>query len=937
MPFSRRLILPLCGALAFALVAGDAPTPAKPAVKVATKAKTARPVPPPAPIKLTTVEGITEYHLANGLRVLLFPDASKPTITTNITYLVGSRHENYGETGMAHLLEHMVFKGTPKHPNVPQLLNELGGDFNGTTWLDRTNYYISFPATEANLAKALDLEADRMVNSHFNAETLWGKDGKSGEMTVVRNEFETGENNPIRVTLQRIQSVAYDWHNYGKSTIGARTDIEKVNVAHLRAFYAKYYQPDNAILVVAGQFDEAKTLARINQTFGVLPKPSRVIESTYTLDPIQDGERSVTVRRVGGIPVLMVGYHIAPGFDASRSYLDLAASILADAPSGRLYKALVETKLAAQVFPIVFPTLDPGLLMFGVTLPKDGDAEKAKDVLLKELEHLKANPFTAVELDRAQTKVRKMVDQTFSDTKNLAVALSDSMAVGDWRHLFFDRDWSLSAKLDQVQGAAETVFKASNRTLAQYFPTEKPDRTEIPAVQDIASLVKDYKGKEVIAQGEAFDASPENVDARTVRFTAPNGLKGALLSRKTKGAMASLQLALRFGREADLMDRKAAPSMTGAMLMRGTAKHTRQELTDAFDKMKAQVDVNGTATLAKVTINVPREHLAATLRLVAEVLREPAFPASELETLVKQQTTGIEAQRNEPQAKAMEFMGQTFEAYPAGHPSAYRGPDARIEELKAVKSEDLKAFHQAFYGANHAEFAASGDFDTAEVQKLVTELFGDWASPAPYERVIGRMKVPASQHKAIETPDKKGAFFLAQSRWAMKDTDADYPAFLMANHILGGGALKSRLADRLRQKEGFSYGAGSFANVGNLDPITIWQAYAIYAPENADKLEAAFDDEIQKALKGGVTQEELDFARTTWLQNEQTERQEDRAIAAWLGRSLYLGRSVRFQAELEAKVKALKLDEVNAALRKHIHPEAFVVVKAGDFSKGAKK
>jgi zinc protease len=203
--------------------------------------------------------------------------------------------------------------------------------------------------------------------------------------------------------------------------------------------------------------------------------------------------------------------------------------------------------------------------------------------------------------------------------------------------------------------------------------------------------------------------------------------------------------------------------------------------------------------------------------------------------------------------------------------------------------------------------------------------------------VAARLKAPAGQRQAIETPDKKGAFFLVQSRWAMKDTDADYPAFLMANQILGGGALKSRLADRLRQKEGFSYGAGSFANVVSLDPVTSWQAYAIYAPENAAKLEAAFDDEIQKALKDGFTQEELDFARTSWLQGEKTARQEDRSIAGWLGRSLYLGRSVRFDAEIEAKVKALKLDEVNAALRKHLRPESFVVVKAGDFAKGAKK
>lgn len=937
MPFSRRLMLPLCGALAFTLVAGEAPKPTAPVAKAVTKGKMAKAAPLAAPIKGATVEGITEYRLANGLRVLLFPDASKPTITTNITYLVGSRHENYGETGMAHLLEHMVFKGTPRHPNVPQLLNELGGDFNGTTWLDRTNYYISFPATEENLAKALDLEADRMLNSSFNAETLWGKDGKSGEMTVVRNEFENGENNPIRVTLQRIQSVAYDWHNYGKSTIGARTDIEKVNVAHLRAFYAKYYQPDNAILVVAGKFDEAKALTRINQTFGVLPRPTRVLEPTYTLDPTQDGERAVTIRRAGGTPLLMAGYHIAPGFHPSRSYLDLAAFILTDAPSGRLYKALVETKLAAQVFPITFSTLEPGLLMFGVMLPKDGDADKAKDVLLKELETLKAHPFTATELDRALAKVRKSVDQTFSDTKSLAVALSDSMAAGDWRHLFLDRDWALAAKLDQVQGAAEAVLKPSNRTLAQYIPTEKPDRSEMVTPQDIAALVKDYKGKEVIAQGEAFDASPENVDARTVRFTAPNGLKGALLAKKTKGAMAAVQLTLRFGREADLMDRRAVPAMVGAMLMRGTTKHTRQELADAFDKMKAQVSITGTAASANATIQVPREHLAGTLRLVAEVLREPAFPAAELETLVKQQITGLEAQRNEPQAKVMEFMGQTFDAYPAGHPSAYRGPDTRVEEFKALKVEDLKAFHQAFYGANHAGFAASGDLDAAEVQKLVTELFGNWTSTAPYERIVGRLKMPAGQRKVLEAPDKKGAFFLVQSRWAMKDTDADYPAFLMANQILGGGALKSRLADRLRQKEGFSYGAGAFANVGNLDPITIWQAYALLAPENAVKLEAAFDDEIQKALKNGFTEEELTFARTTWLQGEKTERQADRAIAGWLNRSLYLGRSVRFESELEAKVKALTLEEVNAALKKHLRPETFVVVKAGDFAKVEKK
>ena len=940
MPFSRRLILPMYGALAFAQVAGDAPKPATLPAKVAIKGKAAKPAAPaplPAPVKVTTVEGITEYRLANGLRVLLYPDASKPTVTTNITYLVGSRHEHYGETGMAHLLEHMLFKGTKDRPDTWKILNELGGDANGTTNLDRTNYYVSFPSSEENLKKALDMEADRMQNCTFTKETLWGKDGKGGEMTVVRNEFESGENNPFRTTVFRVMSVAFDWHNYGKPTIGARSDIEHVNVDHLRDFYRKYYQPDNAVLVVAGQFDEPKTLAYIQATFGGLKKPARTLEPTYTVEPIQDGERLVTIRRVGGVPLLVAGYHIAPGAHADRTATDLAAAILTDIPGGRLYKALVETKLAAQVFPLSFTTYEPGLQMFGTVLAKDGDPEKAKEALLRELEGLKDKPITQAELDRAKVQALKGVDQALADTKNMAISLSEAMAAGDWREWFLDRDRTLTATLDQVQAAATAYFKPSNRTFGQYVPTEKPDRIEVPAVPDVAAEVKGYVGKQVIAQGEAFDASPANVDKRATRFTAPNGLKGALLSRKTKGSMASVRLTLHFGQEAALLNKGATPSLTGAMLMRGTLKHSRQELTDAFDKLKAEVIVNGGATAANAILNVPRENLAATLKLVAEVLREPAFPATEFDTLVKQQITGIESQRQEPQAKAMEFMGQTFDAFPAGHPSAYRSYETRISELKAAKVEELKAFHAAIYGADHAVFATSGDFDSQELQTLVTELFGAWKSATAYQRIPAVLKQVPGQAKVLETPDKQMAFFLAAERWAMKDTDADYPAFLMANQVLGGGALKNRIADRLRQKEGFSYGAGSFVNVSSQDPVASWQAYAIYAPQNATKLEAAFQEELQKALKDGFTQEELEFARKTWLTGEEAQRQEDKEIASWLNSSLYLGRSVLFQAELEANVKALKLDEVNAALRKHLEPARLVVVKAGDFAKADKK
>src|SRR5688572_19115894 len=222
---------------------------------------------------VTTVEGISEYSLPNGLRILLVPDQSKPTTTVNITYLVGSRHEGYGESGMAHLLEHLVFKGTPRHPNIPQELTEHGSRPNGTTWYDRTNYFETVPATDVNLEWALDLEADRMVNSFIAKKDL------ESEFTVVRNEFEGGENSPFNATLQRTMSTAFVWHGYGRSTIGNRADIENVPIERLQAFYRKYYQPDNAILVVAGKFDPDKTLRLIEQKFGRIPKPVRSLQN----------------------------------------------------------------------------------------------------------------------------------------------------------------------------------------------------------------------------------------------------------------------------------------------------------------------------------------------------------------------------------------------------------------------------------------------------------------------------------------------------------------------------------------------------------------------------------------------------------------------------------------------------------------------------------
>ena len=319
-----------------------------------------------SPVKVASIEGVTEYRLANGARVVLFAELSRPTVTVVMTVLVGSRHEGYGETGMAHLLEHMVFKGTPKHPHVPKALSDHGASYNGTTNNDRTNYFETMPANDTNLEFGIALECDRLVNSFVRRDDL------ISEMTVVRNEFERGENNPRAILNQRIRAAAYEWHNYGKSTIGNRSDIERVPIESLQDFYRKFYQPDNVVLVIAGKFDEAKALALVEKYLGSIPKPNRDLPSTYTEEPAQDGERTVTLRRVGAVASVGVAYHVPAASHDDWAPLDLLGMASSRGfPTGRLYKALVDSKLATSVFAGPDDAHDPGLFFAIASCPPE--------------------------------------------------------------------------------------------------------------------------------------------------------------------------------------------------------------------------------------------------------------------------------------------------------------------------------------------------------------------------------------------------------------------------------------------------------------------------------------------------------------------------------------------------------------------------------------
>lgn len=893
------------------------------------------------PKKITSVEGITEYRLDNGLRVLIFPDDSRPKVTVSMTVFVGSRHEGYGETGMAHLLEHMVFKGTPKHPNVPKALQDHGAQFNGTTNSDRTNYFETLTATDENLEFAIALEADRLVNSRVLREDLFS------EMTVVRNEFERGENSPESVLGKRIVAAAYEWHNYGKTTIGNRSDIERVPIQNLQAFYRKHYQPDNAMVVVAGKLDEAKTLALVQKHFGAIPRPERVLEDTYTDEPEQDGERLVTLRRVGDVALVGIAWHIPAGPHPDFPPLQVLANILDDEPSGRAYKALVQTKKASSVSTFARGQHDPGLFFADAEIVKDQSLDEVKDTLISIVEKVGEEGVTEAEVNRSRGQILKMREMTATDTQRLAIQLSEWAAQGDWRLYFLNRDALEKVTPEQVKAVAAKYFKRSNRTVGVYIPTAEPDRVPVPSTPDVMELVKDYKGRAAVSAGEAFDFNPKAIEARVQRMEIVPGAKVALLPKKTRGEEVYFTLTLHYGNDQNLKGMETAAAFLASLMLRGTEHLSQQEMKDELDRLKATLSpglgggrrsgpASGVGSLS-FTIHTRRESLPAVLNILRQVLREPLLPADEFEVMRREQLTALESARTDPQALASRALVRTLAPYPPEDVRYNATIDEQIERMQNVKIEQVRELYRDFLGVTNAEVAIVGDFDKEPCLAILKETLAGWKAKQSFERVARPIVslVPGTKQE-IDTPDKANAVFYAGMLVPISDESPDYPALVLGNFILGGGSLSSRLGDRVRQKEGLSYGVGSAFNASSQDERANLMMVASCQAQNIGKLEVVMKEELDRLLAKGVTAEEVKNAKQGFLQNQQVSRSSDASIAASLNNMLFEGRTMAYEEELEQKIAALTPEQVSAALKKHIDSKRLVIVTAGDRKTGGK-
>ncbi len=880
-------------------------------------------VPPP----VATIEGITQYDLSNGLRVLLCPDPSRPTITANMTYLVGSRHEGRGESGMAHMLEHLLGNATAGFPSLREALEARGADFNATTWFDRTNFFETLTASDDNLEFVLQLEAERMTSAQLTDEAL------AKEMQIISNEVEMDENDPLNILSQRMLSTAYLWHSYGNTPIGNLSDIRRFPLASLRRFYDSYYQPDNAVLLLAGRFDPATALALVERHFAAIPRPQRQLAATHTEEPPQDGPRLVTLSRGGAGAAVGLLYHTAAGADPDVPALDILYDILTAEPWGRLHEALVDSGLASSISgdTDAMGLAEPGVMEIIAKVPDTRDPRQVLEQMAQLVEGTAAAGISERAVERAKARRLKKLRRLMTDTSKFAVELSEWIALGDWRIFFIHRDRLAQVTVAEVEAVARNYLLPSNRTAGIFAPTTAPTRTVIRPRLEIETLVADYKGTAVIDAGEAFVATPAAIKGRTIHFDLAPGIKLALLPKKTRGQTVRAEFRFHYGDAAGLHGQRAAMRLLAGMMMRGTQERNHIELRDAIDMLQSEIELWSYSARLGGSIESDRAHLIPAIQLLAEILRRPAFDEEQFELVKRERLAKLEGNLSSPVERCFNTVRRGLYPWPAESIHYRPTLEEEIAEFESVTVEMVRELYDRFLGASQAEISIIGDFELGQAMKTLGEAFGDWESASPYVRIAEPYRPIRAEAQTILTPDKQMAIVGMATMLELRDDDPAYPALEMANYILGG-TTQGRLPQRLRYRDGLSYHAASTMQVGDEDRSTNLFGYAFCSPANAPVAMAAMREEVEAWIATGVSAEELAAAKISYARETELELADDEYVAGELARGLRLDRCFSFHADLLTGIEALSAAEVNRTLNELLASTRFLEVSAGDLA-----
>ncbi|MCS6816553.1 MAG: insulinase family protein [Blastocatellia bacterium] len=879
--------------------------------------------------------GIEEYRMANGMKVLLSEQRAAPVVAFMVLYHVGSRNEAVGHTGATHLLEHMLFKGTPtfnarRGTAIATVLHRIGAVFNATTWFDRTNYYEAVPREHLELV--MQLEADRMRNALILDED------REQERIVVRNELERGENDPLNVLEIHTWATAFREHPYHHPTIGWRSDVENVPTERLREFYHTFYWPNNATAIIVGDFDREKVLLWLERYFGVIPPSPRPIPKVYTVEPPQEGERRFVIRRAGEVGALMLGYHTPEATHPDIYPLAVLGRLLTGGVTTRLYQRLVDGELAISVRAFVAHLRDPGLFEITAVLRPGVEHARVEGAIRDEIARLQDAKVSEAELERAKNKIEAETFYARDGALQFAFALGEAEASADWQWFITYVPNVRRVTVEDIQRVAQTYLHQDNLTVGWFVPKNAIGSGPTASAGQPGML---WLHRPAFFAPEAPDASAgateplvgQSFAKRTLSFALPNGVRGLVLENRANPTV-EVRAALFAGRAFEPVEQPELAVVTASMLMRGTERRSKLEIAAWLEDVGAEMHIGANRFLATASATSLSQDVGRLLETLAEVLREPVFPEEELMKLKSQMIGQIRRSQEHTGVRAFERFSQLI--YDRSSPFYEPPASERVASIEAMTVEDVRRFHRAHYGPRHLVLVVVGDVVATEIVERIRRQFGDWsAEPAEDPRTrwarMPRTPLPeASLREVIYMPDKANVDVVLGHAGQLRRTDPDYVAAIIGNAALGYSTLSSRLGVRVRDQEGLTYGIISrFFEPSFLDGP--WAVSVTVNPANVERAIASTMEVLTRYVAEGITAQELEDEKSAFVGSFLVGLGTNGGIAAQLLLAEVFGFGPAYLDHLPEQVRALTREEVNAAIRTYLHPERLITVIAGEY------
>lgn len=860
------------------------------------------------------VGGIKEFTMtSNGLTVLIKEDKTAPVATFMVTYRVGSVNEATGHTGATHLLEHLMFKGSKNYKNgkADVILDSIGARTNATTWTDRTNYFGTLPSN--HLETIIKIEADRMRGAIIVEED------RQSEMTVVRNEFERGENSPQRVLDQHIWSMAFQAHPYHHSTIGWKSDIENMPIEKLKEFYDIYYWPNNATVSIVGDVDTKEGLALVKKYFGKIRRSKHEIPTVYTTEPEQEGQRRVVLNRAGQQGVVGVAFKSPPAADKDMAPMIVLGQILDSGKNSRFYKQITDKGLVTSISASPSKFKYEGLFEIYASLTPGTKHEKVEELILEVLEEVKDSGVKEKELQKAKTKL--ITSRLFSQDGSYAIAsgLNEAIASGDWTLYTSYEEKIKKVTLADIKRVANKYLVTQKSTVGYFIPEVSTGGGLLKG----ASAHRHHNGPYYFKKEEDLKEAG-GFFQKGVEFSEPT--EGVFLYTLKRGKGVVTLNGSMLGGYNYAEQKQQVPSLVVSMLDQGTTNKTKFQISDELESVGARLDFGSGPSRVSFSAKFLSKDTDRVLGLMAEQLQSPSFNEEEFKKVKKRREASLKRAKESTWNNA--FDDFLLSVYGDKHQNTPTDPEKAIKELDKIDIEDLKAFHKKNYGRGSMFIVAVGDVSHESLSKKIKKEFGGWKKSPLVETPENRTGTPTKKVNYISMKDKTSSDLLYG---IALDINEDSPEFLplsVATRVLGG-SFTARLMRKVRVEDGLTYGVySSITGTTNKSPGA-WIAYGTYSPDLLKKGEVSMEGVIEMWIDSGITKEELSNMKSTIIGSTQVGYDTTSGISRAILSSVVNKGGVKYLDEYANKIESITLEEVNKAIKKHIKFNLLYKVAAG--------